>query len=99
MNLSKRCQKLGLKYEGGVYRALPLLPLSCVAWGYCVPIRQIAGMSYQALGGVGNSRGWYSLVNIESVVQKISLKLAHDSYWFSETRGQALKQYQDFAFQ
>ena len=97
LDLSQRLEKMGLRSEGGVYRALPLVSLSCIAQGFCTNARQISGMSYLHLGGVGNNRGFHSLVNSDYIVREVSSKLAHQPGWLRNTRRQAFQQCHDFA--
>ncbi|MFA5107053.1 MAG: PEP-utilizing enzyme [Patescibacteria group bacterium] len=96
VDLSRQLEKMNLRPEAGVYRALPVVSLSCIAQGFCTNTRQISGMSYLYLGGIGNNRGFHSLVNSDYIVRKFSSKLAHQPGWFKKTRRKAYKQCHDF---
>jgi len=96
MNITKIIINSQLSVEGGAHRSLSLFNLSCVALGYNVKIRNIAGFTYGPFMARGSKAGWQTLFNISKIVQRISTHLQDNQQWLKRTRTRALKECRRF---
>ncbi|MFA6908415.1 MAG: PEP-utilizing enzyme [Patescibacteria group bacterium] len=87
-----------LKKDGGVYRPLPLLTLSCCGYGYGTLVRTLTGMTYGPIGGIGTVRGWQTLFDIQRIVKNFDQKLALHG-WFRAVRTQSYRRGRAFGTQ
>lgn len=96
MNVIRTIIKLRLSPKGGVYRTLPLLTESCIAFGYSKLIGSITGLTYGACGALGDAKGLQSCYDIDEVAAKMSEKMRRDKHWIDRVRKRALRTCREF---